>query len=102
MSNHVPILHSQFTPPTAKDRFVHRRHLQKKLHLIPSYPVTIVYASAGYGKSTGLSTYVQTVKMDVCWYSVSAYDTDFIPFLIKFIHAIRSVNEQFGERILNE
>ena len=22
MSNHVPILHSQFTPPTAKDRFV--------------------------------------------------------------------------------
>lgn len=40
--------------------------------------------------------------MDVCWYSVSAYDTDFISFLIKFIHAIRSVNEQFGERILNE
>ncbi|MGM8216763.1 BTAD domain-containing putative transcriptional regulator [Bacillaceae bacterium W0354] len=102
MGHFVPILHSQFSPPAAKDRFVHRVQLHKKLQLIPSYPVTIVHASAGYGKSTGLSAYMQYVKMNVCWYSITPYDTDFIPFLVKFVHAVRKIKPEFGERLLNE
>lgn len=102
MSNQVPILNSQFSPPSIREHFIHRRNLHKKLQLIPSFPVTIVYASAGYGKSTGLSSYIQSVKMDVCWYSITSYDTDLIPFLIKLIHSIRKINPTFGERVLKE
>jgi LuxR family transcriptional regulator, maltose regulon positive regulatory protein len=42
------------------------------------------------------------MNIQACWYSISPYDDDFVPFLTKFIHALRKHDPDFGERILAE
>ncbi|MBR7552597.1 BTAD domain-containing putative transcriptional regulator [Allobacillus sp. GCM10007491] len=98
----VPIVVSQFTPPKIRDHFVMRAGLQKKLRFIPEYPLTLIYSSAGYGKSTGISQFVETTSERVSWFSVSAYDHDFLPFMKKIIYSIRRNIAQFGQHIIEE
>ncbi|RPF50604.1 BTAD domain-containing putative transcriptional regulator [Aquisalibacillus elongatus] len=100
MSNQVPILESQFSPPVVKDRYIQRVNLHKKMQLIPSYPVTLIYSSAGYGKTMGLSSYVQYAKQPVCWLTITEYDQDFLSFMTKFIHSIQKTEPDFGVKLL--
>ena len=98
----VPIVVSQFIPPKIREHFVMRAKLQRKLHMIPDYPLTIIHSGAGYGKSTGISQFVETSSERICWFSVSAYDHDFIPFMKKLIYSVRTQNSEFGERVIQE
>ncbi|PKR76890.1 transcriptional regulator [Halalkalibacillus sediminis] len=102
MSQDVPILDSQFSPPSVKEQFVQRARLHKKLQQIKSYPVTLIHSGAGYGKSTGLSSYLSQVKEQVCWFSITKYDTDLVPFLTKLIFSVRKHSPSFGARVLQE
>ncbi|GEL78106.1 BTAD domain-containing putative transcriptional regulator [Tenuibacillus multivorans] len=102
MSSQIPILESQFSPPAVKGQFVQRAALHKKLQLIPSYPVTFIYAGAGYGKSTGLSLFTQYSKYNVSWFSITEFDTDLLPFLTKLVYAIKKCYPHFGDRVLTQ
>jgi LuxR family transcriptional regulator, maltose regulon positive regulatory protein len=96
----IPILHTQLSPPAIKEQFVRRAKLNRKLRLIKQFPVTLIHSGAGYGKSTALALFLQDMNIQACWYSISPYDDDFVPFLTKFIHALRKHDPDFGERIL--
>ncbi|MBB6454164.1 DNA-binding SARP family transcriptional activator [Salirhabdus euzebyi] len=98
----IPILATQLSPPAVKERFVRRAKLNQKLRLIQKYPLTLIHSGAGYGKSTALSLFLQDTDIDACWYSISQYDDDFVPFITKIIHSMRKAQPSFGERILNE
>ena len=99
---HIPIVHSQLSPPPIRDRFVQRSHLNKKLMQIPNYPLTLLYAGAGYGKSTALSLFTKNRNAAVCWYSISKNDDDLFPFLTKLISSIRQCHPRFGNSIEKE
>lgn len=98
----IPIIHSQLSPPPIRDRFVQRSHLNKKLMHIPEYPLTLLYAGAGYGKSTALSLFAKNRNTAVCWYSISPNDDDLFPFLTKLIGSIRKGHPRFGDSIEKE
>ncbi len=98
----VPILTTQLSPPATKERYIRRAKLNQKLKLLTKYRLTLIHSGAGYGKSTALSMYLQDANIDACWYSISPYDDDFVPFLTKFVHAIRKQEPLFGDRVLKE
>ncbi|WP_067725186.1 BTAD domain-containing putative transcriptional regulator [Oceanobacillus damuensis] len=98
----IPIIQSQLAPPQVRERFVQRSKLNKKLVNIQKYPLTLLYAGAGYGKSTALSLFVQTINKDVCWYSVSRNDAAILPFLSKLAQSVRQSHVDFGDSIFQE
>ncbi|WP_164670167.1 BTAD domain-containing putative transcriptional regulator [Virgibacillus doumboii] len=98
----IPIIQSQLSPPPMKDRFVHRAKLNRKLMNAAKYPLTLLHAGAGYGKSTALASYVHHVNQDACWYSISRNDDDILPFINKLTHAVKLKYPAFGKTILDE
>ncbi|TYS14068.1 transcriptional regulator [Rossellomorea vietnamensis] len=98
----IPVIQSQLMPPPVKESFMRRASLHKKLASIPHYPLTILHARAGYGKSTALTLFAHDIKVNSCWYSISPNDDDIIPFLTKFVHAVKAKYPGFGAAILTE
>ncbi|WP_456272332.1 BTAD domain-containing putative transcriptional regulator [Bacillus sp. AK031] len=98
----IPVIQSQLMPPPVKESFLRRASLHKKLASIPRYPLTILHARAGYGKSTALTLFAHDIEADSCWYSISPNDDDIIPFLTKLVHAIKAKYPAFGSNVLKE
>ncbi|WP_087974651.1 BTAD domain-containing putative transcriptional regulator [Oceanobacillus rekensis] len=98
----VPIIQSQLTPPQVRKRFLQRSKLNKKLINIQKYPLTLLYAGAGYGKSTALTLFVHEINKDVSWYSVSPNDAAILPFISKLVQSIKQNHFYFGDTILLE
>ncbi|RIW27797.1 transcriptional regulator [Bacillus salacetis] len=98
----IPVIQSQLMPPPVKDSFMRRAALHKKLASIPRYPLTLLHARAGYGKSTALTLFAHDIHQDSCWYSISPNDDDIIPFLTKLVHAIKAKFPSFGKKVQAE
>ncbi|SHG13721.1 BTAD domain-containing putative transcriptional regulator [Ornithinibacillus halophilus] len=98
----IPIIHSQLNPPPIRERFIRRGQVNQKLSSVPDYPLILLYAGAGYGKSTALALYVHDSNINACWYSISPNDDDIVPFLTKLTHSIKSVHPSFGHSIQKE
>lgn len=81
----IPIIQSQLSPPPIKDRFVRRAKINRKLINANKYPLTLLHAGAGYGKSTALALFVHDISPNACWYSISQNDDDILPFMNKQI-----------------
>jgi LuxR family transcriptional regulator, maltose regulon positive regulatory protein len=98
----IPVIQSQLMPPPVKETFMRRAALHKKLASIPRYPLTLLHARAGYGKSTALTLFAHDIQKDSCWYSISPNDDDIIPFLTKLVHAIKAKHPSFGKTVQAE
>ncbi|KAA0547623.1 transcriptional regulator [Bacillus sp. BGMRC 2118] len=95
------ILHTKLIPPSIKDDILRRPTLTKKLHSITTVPLTIVHSGPGYGKSTAVSTFLSDLRKTYCWYSISSYDDELIPFLTYFIYAIKGQFSGFGDELIH-
>ncbi|WP_245804736.1 BTAD domain-containing putative transcriptional regulator [Halobacillus hunanensis] len=98
----IPIIETQLMPPTIKDQYIRRARLHRKLSAIPEFPLTFVHSGAGYGKSTALALFTHEQKTNYAWYSTAVNDDDFLPFLTKWVHAIRRPFPEFGEKTLSQ
>ncbi|WP_026908067.1 BTAD domain-containing putative transcriptional regulator [Paucisalibacillus globulus] len=95
----IPIVQSQYTPPPIRDRFIRRGNLNRKLSAISNHTLTLLYAGAGYGKSTALALYLHDTNRKSCWYSISAADDDILPFFTKIVEAVKLPYPSFGKSI---
>ncbi|WP_413356518.1 BTAD domain-containing putative transcriptional regulator [Robertmurraya sp. 2P01SA] len=66
---------------------------------ITKYPLTLVHAGAGYGKSTALALFVSDEKASCCWYSITSSDDDIITFLTYMVATIQKEFPLFGEEL---
>lgn len=94
------ILQTKLTPPSIKDDILRRPTLTKKLQMMFNTPLTIVQSGPGFGKSTAVATFLADSKKTYCWYSLSSYEDELIPFLTYFISAIQQKYTGFGEDLL--
>ncbi|WP_066067569.1 BTAD domain-containing putative transcriptional regulator [Neobacillus soli] len=95
----LPIIQTKLRIPNAKDDFIRRAKLSRKMKKIPEYPLTIIHSGAGYGKSTALALFMRDEKIPGCWYSISSMDDDILPFLSYIIHSICRVVPDFGTEL---
>lgn len=85
--------------PATRHTDLRRAKLTKKLKTVNKYPLTIVHAGAGYGKSTAMALYVIDEKCSCCWYSISASDDDVLPFLSYLVASIQTSIPEFGTEL---
>ncbi len=77
----VPILRTKlYRPPVAAD-IVWRRRLHSRLDEGRHRPLTLVSAPAGYGKSTLVSHWLETLDEPCAWLSLDEADGDLRVFL---------------------
>lgn len=82
------LIQAKLTPPRPYRRVLSRPALLAKLHEAFEYRVTILQASAGYGKTTALTS-LATSNTPVCWYTITEEDVDphrFLAYLIAACH----------------
>ncbi|ARU62890.1 hypothetical protein CBW65_19335 [Tumebacillus avium] len=94
------MLSTKLVPPRVKLQCLRRKRLDELLIQVADYPVTLVQAEAGYGKSTALVTHLCTQFDHIAWYSVETGERDAFLFLHYLIHAVQRIHPRIGERSL--
>ena len=87
----APLLHIKLVVPPLRSGLVERPRLQERLNagLRQGRRLTLVSAPAGYGKTTLVSSWLDTMDGPQAWVSLDEYDNDLIFFLNYFLAAIR-------------
>jgi DNA-binding SARP family transcriptional activator len=86
------VIQSQLIPPRPRKGILRRPRVQERLSSVLDYPLSLVLAGTGYGKSTALADLADTAQ-PFYWYSVSEPDRDPLLFLIHLISAFRRTDQ---------
>ena len=84
----IPILQTKLHQPSIPEGHVHRSRLLERLEKGRQRPLTLVSASAGYGKSTLVSCWLETVDCPSAWVSLDENENDLRQFLAYFLAAV--------------
>lgn len=79
---------TKFLPPGSSARHWKKAALWEKYRLCAQYPLTVVKAGPGFGKSTTLAAFFQE-RGQYFWYNVDELDADPAVFFTNLFHAVR-------------
>ncbi len=79
------VVQTKLTPLRPSQRVLHRPRLTQRILEALSHRLTVLQAGAGYGKSTALSTLVES-EYAIVWYHLEPEDTDPPMFLLYLLH----------------
>jgi len=91
------LLVTKFTIPPLRSALLHRSHLLTVLDQSHSVPLTLLSASAGFGKTTLLSAWASQSTRAVAWLTLDEEDNDPTRFLVYVIAALRKAGSPIGE-----
>ena len=94
------VIYSQLNPPAQRQFVLHRPRITNALQKSLRYPITVIQAGTGYGKSTELLTFIHSIKKPVYWYSISGNDRDPILFLANLFSTFNQNGVTYGENAL--
>lgn len=81
-----PIIQTKISAPVSSARILDRSRVIAELEEIRNYRLTLLQASAGYGKSTSL-THLPGIYPAIIWYQISDEDNDIFVFLLHLFYA---------------
>ncbi|MCU0486262.1 MAG: hypothetical protein MUC85_09160 [Anaerolineales bacterium] len=84
MNLHDLVIQSQLHPPRTRKSILARPRIEMRLKTALDYPLTIVQAGTGYGKSTALASLV-TEERELFWYTITEPDRDPLLFLVHLL-----------------
>ena len=87
---------TKFSPPSPPLKLVVRERLFTMLDAAFSCPLTLLSASAGWGKTTLLSAWARKHPQAVAWLSLEALDNDPRRFWLSLIAALRRCRPEIG------
>ena len=82
------IVKTKLASPRPQKRTLPRPRLERRIAQAAEYPLTILQAGAGYGKSTLLTLMAQT-DAPLVWYHLSQEDADPLTFLNHLLAGFR-------------
>ena len=91
------LLKTKFNIPPSKPGLVPRPHLIERLDAGLEGKLTLVSAPAGYGKTTLVSSWVNSIQTPSAWFAVDEGDNDLSIFLASLSAAIQSRYPDIGE-----
>lgn len=94
------IIQSQLVPPRNRQGILNRERISHLLSEILDYPLTIVQAGTGYGKSTELAKMGGLVPL-FYWYSVREADRDPFLFLANLFASFSQLEYEWGQLALD-
>jgi LuxR family maltose regulon positive regulatory protein len=87
----TPLIQTKLNRPVYAVDPVLRPRLTEWLDLRRERPLTLVSAPAGYGKSTLISGWVESLDCSSAWVTLDQYDNDLSVFLGYFIAAFQNM-----------
>jgi ATP/maltotriose-dependent transcriptional regulator MalT len=96
----LPLLRTKLNNPLPRENLVARPQLIERLNDGLNHLLTLIAASAGFGKTTTLSAWVRQSKRRAAWLSLDEGDNDPIRFWTYFIAALRTLDAKVGEHAL--
>ena len=100
-----PLLSTKLNRPPVPDDWVDRPRLIEQLnHSLQQGPLTLVCASAGFGKTTLVRSWIESLTASerpstpAAWLSLDESDSDLVVFLRYFVAAIRTVFPEIVRR----
>ena len=97
----APILITKLYIPPLQPKTVLRSHLIKRLNDCTQCKLTLVSASAGFGKTTLISEWVAGCKQPVAWLSLDEEHNNPARFLTYFISALQTIAADIGDGLLS-
>src|SRR5260370_16972403 len=94
------LLVTKFTITPVRSLLLQRSHLLDLLDQSRSFPLTLLSASAGFGKTTLLSTWASQSTSQVAWLSLDEEDNDPTRFWAYVIASLRHSGSPIGEAAL--
>ncbi len=94
------LLVTKFTVPPVRSALLRRSHLLTVLDQSRSFPLTLLSASAGFGKTTLLSAWANQSTSQVAWLTLDEQDNDPTRFWTYVIAALRHSGSPVGEAAL--
>lgn len=85
----VPIIRAKLHPPPMAADTLRRERLLSLAQTAARAPLTLVSAPAGYGKSTLVSQWLESLEQKSAWLSLDAEDRDIRQFLSYVVAALR-------------
>lgn len=95
------LLLPKLLPPRPLAALVARERLVSRLDQALTYRLTLLSASAGFGKTTLLSTWVAHCPYPVAWLSLEEHDNDPLHFWSYVVAALRVKRPTFGDTALS-
>ena len=89
------VINSQLMPPKRRTGILKRPRVDELLDKVLDYPLTLIQAGTGYGKTTALSILGEKVE-NIFWYTISETDRDPLLFLANFFSAFEQKGEPLG------
>lgn len=94
------IILSQLNPPAQRNQILKRDRINQRLKTALEFPLTILEAGTGYGKSTALISFINESPLPVYWYTLAGPDRDPSLFTAKLFTAFNQLGEEIGEEAL--
>lgn len=93
MNSSIVTLETEITKPHLKDTVIERNLLYEKLNSITDIKLAVIYALAGYGKTTLITSWIENAedKMPVAWISLDDRDNNeyvFLSYMIKSLFKV--------------
>jgi LuxR family maltose regulon positive regulatory protein len=85
-----PIIQTKLYRPPLQADFIPRPHLLAQFEGWQQRPLTLVSAPAGYGKSTLVSSWLESLECPTAWLSLDENDDDLALFLTYFLACVQS------------
>jgi len=95
----MPILSTKLYIPPTQPNAVQRARLLNNLQTGVHRKLTLVSAPAGFGKTTLISAWVESLQHSVAWLSLDSDDSDATRFIMYLIAALRQISEDFGDEL---
>jgi len=104
------VIRSQLLPPRPRKGVLRRPRLEARLLAVLEYPLTLVHAATGYGKSTALAALAglidrteitQVAARGLAWYTITEPDRDPLIFLAHLIYSFERLQPAWCEPALH-
>ncbi|MEM9776297.1 MAG: LuxR family transcriptional regulator, partial [Chloroflexota bacterium] len=101
----APILATKLFAPEPRPNSISRPRLIDQLNKGQHGKLTLVSAAAGFGKTTVVSQWIQSVQAlkstKVSWLSLGESDSDPVQFLTYFVAALQTIDPKIGMSVLS-
>ncbi|CAN7761887.1 LuxR C-terminal-related transcriptional regulator [Paenibacillus sp. LjRoot153] len=95
-----PILYTKLYIPLPRTKVVLRSRLIERLNEGLDRKLTLISASAGFGKTTLVSEWVSGCGRPIAWLTLDEGDDDVARFLTHLVAAVRTINGNIGEGVI--
>ncbi|MFH1853588.1 MAG: LuxR C-terminal-related transcriptional regulator [Candidatus Neomarinimicrobiota bacterium] len=96
----LQLLTTKIWLPPVRDGLIGRPQLLTLIAQAGQYPLTLVSAPAGFGKTALISSWLQATGISSAWYSLDDGDNDTALFLTYLIAALKSISDVIGQGAL--